>query len=181
MPDDIGPNDQLLELGRTLYFFQSIEARLKLLLPYLVPRGTKAPAPEEVWRDRRKYLDSKEMLGNLVRLFAERVSGDDLDWFEAELQQVVQCRNDVVHNFVLQSFASCRTPEDRRRAFDYLRSRRFRAQPLFELLDSLLQGFLVSFRLPRDFEGEISPELIKEILSQIEAGLPAGEEVQKVQ
>ena len=149
----------LLELGRALYVFQSIEARLKCVLPHLCPSGTDTTAVGEGWGNWRKYLDSKEMLGNLVKLFQQRILVGDPELIENEWHSVVQGRNDVVHNFIFQPFAKCATLEEQRLSIEYIRTRRLRAHPFFQMLDSLLHGLRAVAQLPPDFEGEATIEL----------------------
>jgi hypothetical protein len=153
------PDPVFLELGRALYVFQAIEARLKTLLPYFVVPGTGEPAKGEGWDGRRKYLDSKEMLGTLVKLLNERISTDIPQVFEDQLREVVQGRNDVVHNFVNQPFARCKTGEDLERSLEYIRVRRLRALPLLQMLDTQLRVHVVALQLPPDFEGEVTIDL----------------------
>ena len=70
--------DQLfIELGKALYAFQAIEARIKVLLPHLSLPETGEPPPGEGWEGRNKYLESKEMLGNLVKFLQQRMQVDD--------------------------------------------------------------------------------------------------------
>ena len=159
MQQDINSDPLLLELGRALYVFQAIEARIKVLLPHLTIPGTDETPYDEGWNGRRKYLDSKEMLGNLVRLLQERISVDDPATLEQEWRTMVQCRNDVVHNFVLQEFARCATLEQLEQSIEYVRTRRVRALPLLQMLDTMLRGFLSALQLPPDFEGEFPVEL----------------------
>jgi hypothetical protein len=148
-----------LELGRALYVFQAIEARLKMLLPHFVVPGTDEPAKGEGWEGRRKYLDSKEMLGNLVKLLHSRTTWENPGLIEAEWREVVQGRNDVVHNFSFQPFSKCETREEIELSLEYLRTRRTRALPLLHMLDVQLRGLVVALQLPPDFEGEIPVEL----------------------
>jgi hypothetical protein len=148
-----------LELGKALYVFQSIEVRLKYLLPHLNVPGTEGPPKGEGWGGRRKYLDSKEMLGNLVRILQERMQLEDPDFFEQEWRDVIQGRNDVVHNFLLQPFAGCNGQEEHERAIEYVRTRRLKALPLLHMLDCLLRGFVAVLQLPPNFEGEVTVDL----------------------
>lgn len=148
-----------LELGKALYAFQAIEARIKLLLPHLNVPGAEGPSDDEGWNGRRKYLDSKEMLGNLVKLFQQRMAVERPELLEAAWREIVQGRNDVVHNFVLQPFAGCTSREDYERSLMYIRERRLRALPLLQMLDALLHGFVAVLQLPPGFEGEVPVEL----------------------
>ena len=148
-----------LELGRALYVFQAIEARLKFLLPHLSAPGTEIPPAGEGWSNWRKYVDSKEMLGNLVKIFQQRMHVDEPELIEEEWRAVVQGRNDVVHNFIFQPFAGCSTPEETRSSIEYIRTRRLRALPLLQMLDFMLRGVLAVMQLPPDYEGEVNVEL----------------------
>lgn len=156
---EINSEPLFLELGRALYVFQAIEARLKCLLPHLNVPGTDEPALGEGWDGRRKYLESKEMLGNLTKLFQQRMQVDRPDLIERVWREVVQGRNDVVHNFILQPFARCVTAEECRTSIEYVRTRRLRALPLLQMLDAMLRGFVAALQLPPDHEGEFEVEL----------------------
>lgn len=159
MTSEVKTETLFLELGKALYVFQAIEARLKMVLPHLVVRGRDEPPEDEGWNGRRKYLDSKEMLGTLIKLFQQRLSVDQPARIEAEWREVIQGRNDVVHNFVLQPFASCTTAEDLKKSLEYVRIRRLRALPLLQMLDFLAQGFLAVLQLPPGYEGEVPIQL----------------------
>jgi hypothetical protein len=147
------------ELGLALYTFQSIEVRIKFLLPHLNVPLTDAPPPDEGWAGRQKYLESKEMLGKLVRLFQERLTTEDPVEMERAFREVVQGRNDVVHAFVAQPFAGGNTDEELRQSIDYVRVRRLRAVPLLQILDAMSRGFTASLTLPPDFQGEVPVDL----------------------
>lgn len=153
---EINTEPLFLELGKALYVFQAIEARLKLVLPHLIVPGSDVSVLGEGWSNWRKYIDSKEMLGNLVKVFQQRMQIDDPHLIEEEWRSVVQGRNDVVHNFILQPFAKCATPEEQRLSIEYLRERRMRALPLLQMLDFLLHGLMAVAKLPPDFEGEVA-------------------------
>ena len=159
MDSETSTDALFLELGKALYVFQSIEARLKFLLPHLVVNGTDSPAKGEGWHGRLKYWESKEMLGNLVRLLQERMSVDEPEKFEFEWRMIVQGRNDVVHNFALQPFAGCTSREDSQLALEYVRARRLRALPMLYVLDAFLRGFVEALQLPPEFEGAMTVEL----------------------
>ncbi len=159
MPTQSNLDAVFLELGRATYTFQAIEARIKFLLPHLNVAGEDAPPSGEGWKGWRMYLDSKEMLGNLVRLLLDRVSTSDPVALEREWREVVQGRNDVVHNFAFQAFARCSTPEDIELSVQYLRIRRRRALPLLQMLEAFLYGFNAAVQLPPTFEGDAPVEL----------------------
>ncbi|HHK4695499.1 TPA: hypothetical protein ACQTZN_006800, partial [Pseudomonas aeruginosa] len=148
-----------VELGRATYVFQAMEARIKLLLPFLSVPGKDEPPPDEGWDNWRKYLDSKEMLGNLVRLFQERVASEDPAFVEKEWRSIVQCRNDVIHHFALQPFARCSTQEELHQSIAYIRERRLRATPMLKLLEILLHGLVAAMQAPANHEGELHVEL----------------------
>lgn len=132
-----------VELGRATYVFQAIEARIKLLLPFLSVPGKEGSPPVEGWDNWRKYLDSKEMLGNLVKLFQERLVSEEPALVEKEWRAIVQCRNDVIHHFALQPFARCSTQEELHQSISYIRERRLRAIPMLKLLEVLLHSLVV--------------------------------------
>jgi hypothetical protein len=135
MAHDLNVEPMFTELGKALYVFQAIEARIKVLLPHLSTPGADAPPPDEGWAGRNKYLDSKEMLGNLIKFLQQRIQVDDPERLESEWRAVVRGRNEVVHHFVHQPFARCETPEQLEEALRFIRSRRLRALPLLEMLD----------------------------------------------
>lgn len=147
-----------LEMGKALFVFQSIEARIKVVLPHLSVPGTGEPPPGEGWEGRNKYLESKEMLGHLVKFLQQRMQVDDPEGLELEWRAVVQGRNEVMHQFFQQSFARCENPEQLNDAIEFLRSRKARALPLLQMLDLLLRGFLAALALPPEYEGEFSFE-----------------------
>jgi len=156
---EIGADQVLHELGRALYAFQAIEARLKILLPHLGVAETLEPPKGEGWSGRRKYFDSKEMLGNLMKVFQQRIRIERPELIEQEWRQVVQGRNDVVHNFIFEHFAKCTTPEECRSSIEYIKARRLKALPLLRMLDFLLCGFAAALQSPPDVEGEVDVEL----------------------
>ena len=159
MSRDLNVEPLFTELGKALYVFQAIEARLKVLLPHLSMPDTGEPPPGEGWEGRNKYLESKEMLGNLVKFLQQRIQVDEPDRLEKEWRTVVQGRNEVVHHFVQLPFARCESPEQLEEALGFVRSRRLHALPLLEMLDHLLHGFLTALSLPPDYEGEVPVSL----------------------
>ena len=161
MASEINLDPVFLELGKAVLAFQSLETRLKCLLPHLALPETGEPPAGEGWGGWNKYLLSKEMLGNLVRALLQRTTAEDPLQLESAFMSVVKGRNEVVHLFVHQPFASCQTEEQMGEAIEFIRSRRNRAAPLLQLLDHLAYSFLVSLTLPDDFEGEmplVAPE-----------------------
>ena len=160
MDTELDTTPLFTELGRALYVFQAIEVRIKFLLPHLSVPGTEEPPDGEGWGGRRKYLDSKEMLGNLIKLFQQRMSVERPELLEQAWREIVQGRNDVVHNFVLQPFASCGSREDYEHSLEFIRQRRLRALPLLQMLDTLLSGFVTALQLPPGFKGEVPVELL---------------------
>ncbi len=100
------------ELGLCLYLYQSIELRLKLLLPHLVIPGADNTAKGEGFKNWRVLLDSKETLGPLVKLLAERTATDKTVLLESTLRRLVDERNEVVHHFASQPFSRVSTPEE---------------------------------------------------------------------
>ena len=117
-----------------------------------------APPDGEGWGGRQKYLESREMLGNLIKLLQQRITVDKPELLEQTWREIVQGRNDVVHNFVLQPFAGCGSRDDYDRSLEFIRQRRLRALPLLEMLDCLLRGWVAALQSPPDFEGEVLVE-----------------------
>lgn len=159
MPAAINSDSLFLELGKALYVFQAIEARIKFVLPHLSLPDTGEPPADEGWTGRNKYLESKEMLGNLIKFLQQRVSVDDPEHLEAEFRALVLGRNEVVHQFVLQPFARCESAEELERSIEFVRSRRTRALPLLAILDHLLSAFATALALPSDFQGEFTIQM----------------------
>lgn len=155
VPTAINADPLFLELGKALYVFQAIEARIKLLLPHLALPATGEPPIGEGWPGRDKYVESKEMLGNLVRLLHERITTDDPLKVEEVWRAVVQGRNEVVHHFAQQPFARCESLEELHQSIAFVRLRRTRALPLLSMLDQLLHGYVAALALPPEFEGEL--------------------------
>ena len=112
------------------------------MLPHLQIAGADAPPTDEGWPARRKYLDSKEMLGNLIRIFQERLTVNDPAALEQDWRTLVRYRNDVVHHLVPQPFAKCETADELRQAIEYVQVRRMHALPLLEMLDSMMATFV---------------------------------------
>ncbi len=144
-----------LELGKALYVFQAIEVRIKLLLPHMALPDTGEAAPGEGWEGRYKYLESKEMLGNLVKLLQQRMQISDPVAIEAQWREMVLGRNEVVHHFIQQPFARCESAVQVDEAIAFVRSRKNRAMPLLKMLDYIARGFLQSLTLPADFQGDM--------------------------
>jgi hypothetical protein len=149
----------MLELGKATYTFQAIEIRIKLLLPFLLDPGGDGISIKDDSGNWRIYLDSKEMLGNLVKLFNARIKCDPPDFFETRFRTVVQCRNDVIHHFALQEFSSCATEEDQNRAISYIKERRAAALPLLKFLDAATQSLLAAFEAPWGHDMEMLIEM----------------------
>ena len=130
------------ELGLCLHVYQSIELRLKVLLPHLVVTGTDTTAPGEGSDNWRVWLDSKQTLGLLVRRLHERATHDQPELVAEMWRTVVDDRNQVVHHFAEQPFARMSSRNECRQAFEFLRERRLRALPLLDQLQAVADGFV---------------------------------------
>lgn len=84
-------------IGRNLLRFQEIEHGLKLMMPYIHPEAHKDGL------DGFKRLRAEAAsgtLGGLATLFKGAVTPDPPDIIEQRLRQLVDARNDLVHNFL---------------------------------------------------------------------------------
>lgn len=134
------------ELGLCVHLYQSIELRLKFLLPHLVVPGTDSHAPGEGFENWRILLDSKKTLGLLVQLLAERVSSDKTSALEETWRRLVEQRNDVVHHFASQPFIRLESEAEYREAVSFLKTRREFALPMFEMLQESSTAFFTAVR-----------------------------------
>jgi hypothetical protein len=132
------------ELGLCIHLYQRIEVLLKVLLPHLIVPGTDAHAPGEGFQNWRVLLDSKKTLGELVRIFGQRVESDNPQSFEDAWRRLVRERNEVVHHFVEQSFSRLETKAQYRSAVSFLKVRREAALPVFEMLEEFGRAFISS-------------------------------------
>ncbi|RYH55570.1 MAG: hypothetical protein EON54_12580 [Alcaligenaceae bacterium] len=132
------------ELGVCVHIYQRIEVLLKVLLPHLIVPGTDVHAPGEGFENWRVLLDSKKTLGELVRLFGQRVESANAQAFEDAWRRLVDERNEVVHHFAEQSFSRLETKAQYRSAVLFLKTRREAAIPVFEMLDEFGRAFFAS-------------------------------------
>jgi hypothetical protein len=138
-------NEQLFaELGRCLYVFQAIEARLKILLPHLVPPGQEASLTSADFSNWRFYLDSKTTLGPLIQKLKEHVASESPELLDQAWRQLVQHRNEVIHHYLEQSFSPLDTESKYLEAMTFLKRRRAAAAPMLIALQDmcviLMQG-----------------------------------------
>ena len=134
------------ELGRCLYIYQSIEIRLKFLLPHMVVPGTETHAKNEGMANWRVFLDSKETMGPLMQRLKDRINTEQRDLLDATWTQIVMHRNEVVHHFASQPFACLATEVELQEAIEYLHKRRVLATPMFEMLQQLSLAFAKVFK-----------------------------------
>ena len=132
------------ELGRCLYVFQAIEARLKMLLPHLVPPGLEASLASEDFFNWRFYLDSKTTLGPLIQKLKESVNSESPELLDEAWRKIVEYRNEVIHQYVQQPFSRLDTESKFNDAMAFLKLRRAAAVPLLLILQdmciALMQG-----------------------------------------
>lgn len=127
--------------------YQSIEARLKLVLPHLVAPGEEAPTPNEGFGNWKIFLSSKTTLGPLMQRLKERVATEDPELLHSAWTQLVTHRNEVIHHFVEQPFAQLTSEADFADALRFLRHRRAAAVPLLEVLQRLCIAFIEALNL----------------------------------
>jgi hypothetical protein len=84
-------------IGRNLLRFQQIEHDLKFLMPYIHPR---AHADGLEGFTKLKGEITNKTLGDLIARFIESCKLDPPELFDAELQKLLQSRNDLVHHFM---------------------------------------------------------------------------------
>ena len=144
------------ELGRCLYLYQSIEQRLKFLLPHLVVPGTETHAKGEGFANWRVFIDSKETMGPLMQRLKDRVTSDQRDLLDETWTQIVTHRNEVVHHFVSQPFARLATEVELQEAMRYLYQRRVVAIPMLEMLQQLCMSFAEAL-IPEESENGTTP------------------------
>ena len=131
-------NNQIFaELGRCLFVFQSIEARLKMILPHLVAPGQEDSLASVDFSNWRIYLDSKTTLGPLVQKLKGHISTDHPELIDEAWSQLVKHRNEVMHHFVEQPFARMDTELKFEEALAFLRNRRASAIHLLCMLQDL--------------------------------------------
>ena len=88
-------------IGRNLLAYQSIEHRLKIVLPYLHPKGSAESL--DAWRELRESLKSKT-LGPVMKHLSQSVklSGDPaaITAMEKEFARIVADRNELTHDLL---------------------------------------------------------------------------------
>ena len=127
-------------LGRCVLLYQATEQVLKLFLPHV--RATEKEALQLREFDWRELLDSKKTLGQLAGILMERSSSSNRDSLTSWLQTVVTHRNEVVHHFYDQGFASLRTDTHVDEALEYLQVRQAAASQLLGVLQALALSVL---------------------------------------
>jgi hypothetical protein len=130
------------ELGRCLYVFQSIEARLKLMLPHMIPPGQEASLASEDASNLRLYLDSKTTLGPLIQKLKEHVETSHPELLDQAWTQIVKYRNEVMHHYVDQPFSRLDTESKFNEALEFLKHRRAAAVPLLLVLQDTCIAFM---------------------------------------
>lgn len=139
------------ELGRCLYVYQSIEVRLKLILPHLSAPGEEIQGSNEGFGNWKIFLSSKATLGPLMQRLKERVTTDDPELLFSAWTQLVIHRNEVIHHFLEQPFARVASEADFVDALNFLRHRRAAAVPLLEALQHLCGAFIDAIDLSAAF------------------------------
>ena len=146
-------HDQIFaELGRCLYVFQSIEARLKLMLPHLIAPDQEESLASVDFSNWRIYLDSKTTLGPLIQKLKDHVSTSHPELIDAAWSQLVKHRNEVMHHFVEQPFARLDTESKFQEALAFLKHRRASAAHLLCMLQDLCLVFM------RELAPDAAPE-----------------------
>lgn len=84
-------------IGRNLLRFQQIEHDLKFLMPYIHPKAHADGL--DGFKKIRAEVTSRT-LGDLIARFLESGKMDPPELFDAELQKLLQSRNDLVHHFM---------------------------------------------------------------------------------
>ncbi len=84
-------------VGRNLLRFQQIEHDLKFLMPYIHPKAHAGGL--DGFTKIRDEVTSRT-LGDLIARFLESSKTDPPALFDAELQRLLQSRNDLVHHFM---------------------------------------------------------------------------------
>jgi len=136
------------ELGRCLFIYQSIEIRLKLMLPHMVVPGTDTHAKGEGFTNWRIYLDSKETMGPLMQRLKERMGVERQEEVDAVWTQIVNHRNEVVHHFASQAFARISSEAELTEAMIFLQNRKMLAVPMLEMLQQISTAFLAELQSP---------------------------------
>lgn len=144
------------ELGRCLFLYQSIEQRLKFLLPHLVVPGTETHAKGEGFANWRVFIDSKETMGPLIQRLKDRVTSEQPDLLDETWTQIVAHRNEIVHHFVSQPFARIAAESELEEAMRYLHQRRTFATPMVEMLQQLCMSFAEAL-VSTEFQSDTTP------------------------
>ncbi|WP_434660773.1 hypothetical protein P5W99_11095 [Paraburkholderia sp. A3BS-1L] len=123
-------NSVLLRLGRNILLFQQIEAGLKVVLPYMHPKGS-ASSDEAFakFRDKAKNQTLRPLVQNLQESMS---TGTDI--LAQYLGRMVEQRNQLVHNFHEIPGVSLLTEAGCRAAIQVLDEQHSEAQPLHDLV-----------------------------------------------
>jgi hypothetical protein len=130
-------NQLFAELGRCLYVYQALEIQLKLLLPHIVIPSTNSHASDEGFSNWRVFLDSKETMGPLMQRLKDRIVTNSREQLDAAWTQIVNHRNEVVHHFASQQFASLTSEDEFKAAMRFLQHRRKFAVPMLQALQQM--------------------------------------------
>ncbi|QQX85232.1 hypothetical protein JJQ59_04595 [Cupriavidus necator] len=123
----------LLRLGRNILMFQQIESGLKLMLPYMHPKGSNSGDDAFAsFRDKAK----QQTLGKLVESFLESVTVDG-EALARYMERMVKQRNQLVHHFYEMPGVSLLTVAGCRAAMQVLDDQHREAQPLQDLVQVL--------------------------------------------
>ncbi|QUN27742.1 hypothetical protein KB879_27415 [Cupriavidus sp. KK10] len=123
----------LLRLGRNILMFQQIESGLKLMLPYMHPKGSASGDDAFAsFRDKAK----QQTLGKLVESFLESATADG-EALARYMERMVKQRNQLVHHFHEMPGVSLLTVAGCRAAMQVLDDQHREAQPLQDLVQVL--------------------------------------------
>ena len=127
-------------LGRCVLLYQATEQVLKLFLPHVRASEEEALQARDInWRE---LLDSKKTLGQLAGVLMEWTSSSSRESLAMWLHTVVTQRNEIVHHYYDQGFASLRTEKDVEEALAYLQVRQVAASQLLGVIKTIATGVL---------------------------------------
>lgn len=127
-------------IGRNLIAYQHIELRLKIILPYIHPKGSAESV--DAWRNLRKSLKSKT-LGPVIQRLAKSVklSGNKeaISAIKDEFSRIVDDRNELAHGLLKIPGMSLQSAEGRKRVCEHLDNNFAFAQSFNALVTELTQ------------------------------------------
>jgi hypothetical protein len=126
-------------IGQSLILYQHLELMLKSILPFIRTQDQKAR--EDPFAEMKQLLGSKKTMGLLIERLKTSIEITHLEEFAKYLEQVVDNRNELVHQFLTIEFGLLESEEARDQAFSYLDQRYEFARPLLEMLGELSSTF----------------------------------------